>query len=96
MGTPPAVDHTRKQGERVSKYVSANSHVPFATVGACAIVFSLNHLRTSGDEATRRLVEFLRERRPDLLIVAGDIGAGDDFGNCLKGARGTRPPSGRG
>src|SRR6266702_2458973 len=42
-------------------------------------------VRASGDLATRMLVSFLEdaEERPDLLILAGDIGAGKDFGPCL-------------
>jgi 3',5'-cyclic AMP phosphodiesterase CpdA len=42
-------------------------------------------VRPSGDEATRMLVSFLEDadERPDLLILAGDIGAGKDFGPCL-------------
>ena len=42
-------------------------------------------VRPSGDEATRLLVSILQDEdeRPDLLILAGDIGAGKDFGPCL-------------
>ncbi len=40
--------------------------------------------RGRGDAATRRLAAFLHDRPPDLLILAGDIGAGDDFGPCLE------------
>ncbi len=42
-------------------------------------------VRPSGDEATRLLVSVLHDpdERPDLLILAGDIGAGKDFGPCL-------------
>src|SRR5262245_23994148 len=36
-----------------------------------------------GDAATGKLVEFLRADPPDLLILGGDVGAGDDFGRCL-------------
>lgn len=35
-------------------------------------------------EATGLLVQHLLADPPDLLILAGDIGAGDDFENCLK------------
>jgi 3',5'-cyclic AMP phosphodiesterase CpdA len=37
----------------------------------------------NGDAATRLLMEFLRQAPPDLLILAGDIGAGDHFEGCL-------------
>jgi predicted phosphohydrolase len=42
-------------------------------------------VRPTGDEATRLLVSVLKDKdeRPDLLILAGDIGAGKDFGPCL-------------
>lgn len=38
----------------------------------------------NGAEATRELVTDLLEDPPDLLILAGDIGAGDEFGRCLE------------
>jgi predicted phosphohydrolase len=38
----------------------------------------------NGDAATMLLVEFLLKRPLDLLILAGDIGAGDAFGPCLQ------------
>ncbi len=37
-----------------------------------------------GEEATRLLVAFLRERMPDVLILAGDIGTGQYFADCLQ------------
>jgi len=40
-------------------------------------------IRTSGDAATQQLVAHLAETPPDLLLIAGDIGAGDDFERCL-------------
>lgn len=40
-------------------------------------------IREPGDAATRRMLADLRERPPDLLILAGDVGAGDDFERCL-------------
>ncbi|CAN5485955.1 hypothetical protein BH10PLA2_BH10PLA2_39700 [soil metagenome] len=42
-------------------------------------------VRASGDEATRMLVSVLKDpdEQPDLLILAGDIGASKDFGPCL-------------
>jgi 3',5'-cyclic AMP phosphodiesterase CpdA len=41
-------------------------------------------VRPRGDEATRMLVSFLQADPPDLLVLAGDVGAGDDFGRCLE------------
>jgi predicted phosphohydrolase len=40
-------------------------------------------VRPSGDEATRLLVDFLQAEPPDVLVLAGDVGAGDDFARCL-------------
>jgi predicted phosphohydrolase len=37
----------------------------------------------TGDEATRLLLAFLRSQPPDVLILAGDIGAGEHFEKCL-------------
>src|SRR5579859_7049680 len=37
----------------------------------------------SGNNATRQLRDFLKQNPHDVLILAGDIGAGDDFGPCL-------------
>jgi len=36
-----------------------------------------------GDEAARRLHGFLQADPPDVLILAGDIGAGENFEKCL-------------
>ncbi len=36
-----------------------------------------------GVEATRALVAFLRAGPPDLLVLAGDVGTGTLFGDCL-------------
>jgi predicted phosphohydrolase len=36
-----------------------------------------------GDEATRSLAAFLRDRPPDVLVLGGDIGAGAFFADCL-------------
>src|SRR5215831_8319808 len=36
-----------------------------------------------GMEATRLLLSFLEARPPDLLVLAGDIGTGVLFGDCL-------------
>ncbi len=43
---------------------------------------STNHPK--GEESTRRLVAFLEKNPPDLLILAGDVGAGQHFGPCLE------------
>ncbi len=40
-------------------------------------------IRPSGDEATRLLIEFLNSEPPDVLILAGDVGAGAEFDTCL-------------
>ncbi|HLN31411.1 MAG TPA: metallophosphoesterase [Gemmataceae bacterium] len=40
-------------------------------------------VRPSGDEATTLLIDFLRQEPPDVLVLAGDAGAGRDFANCL-------------
>src|SRR4029077_7378838 len=36
-----------------------------------------------GDEATRLLLQHLQEQPPDLLLLGGDIGTDDHFGECL-------------
>jgi 3',5'-cyclic AMP phosphodiesterase CpdA len=41
-------------------------------------------VRPDGDAATRQLVAELVAKPPDLLILAGDIGAGADFERCLE------------
>lgn len=38
---------------------------------------------TAGNVATLELATYLFEHPPDVLILAGDIGAGDEFGRCL-------------
>ncbi len=40
-------------------------------------------IHESGDASTQRLVSHLAAQPPDLLILGGDIGAGDDFERCL-------------
>jgi 3',5'-cyclic AMP phosphodiesterase CpdA len=40
-------------------------------------------IRQTGDEATRLLIAFLNSCPPDALVLAGDVGAGQDFENCL-------------
>src|SRR5947209_801241 len=37
----------------------------------------------TGDAATGLLLDFLRQRPPDVLVLAGDVGAGAHFGECL-------------
>src|SRR5438477_5995603 len=39
--------------------------------------------RRRGDDATRALAAFLLAQPPDVLVLAGDIGAGEHFGACL-------------
>jgi len=41
-------------------------------------------IRPQGDAATRRLVAALECQPPDVLVLAGDVGAGDDFERCLE------------
>ncbi len=38
---------------------------------------------TAGNQATLELAAHLYEHQPDVLILGGDIGAGDDFARCL-------------
>src|SRR5262245_24671889 len=45
---------------------------------------------TAGNRATQDLVARLAETPPDLLIIAGDIGAADDFDRCLELFHGLR------
>jgi predicted phosphohydrolase len=40
-------------------------------------------IRPEGDAATRLLATELSRNPPDLLLIAGDVGAGDDFARCL-------------
>lgn len=49
-------------------------------------------IRPAGDAATRLLIDFLENERPDGLVLAGDIGAGDDFSSCLALFAGLRCP----
>jgi predicted phosphohydrolase len=37
----------------------------------------------NGDEATQLLIAFLRAHPPDLLVLAGDVGAASHFSECL-------------
>jgi predicted phosphohydrolase len=41
-------------------------------------------VHADGDAATRLLVAELTADQPDLLVIAGDIGAGDEFAPCLE------------
>lgn len=38
----------------------------------------------TGNAATERLRDFLQQHPPDLLILAGDLGAGNEFAPCLE------------
>jgi predicted phosphohydrolase len=40
-------------------------------------------VRKTGDEAIRLLVDFLKADPPDVLVLAGDMGAGQEFATCL-------------
>lgn len=40
--------------------------------------------RARGDEATRALASALAADPPDVLVLAGDVGAGEHFGTCLE------------
>lgn len=41
-------------------------------------------VRQRGDEATRLLLADLFDQPPDVVVLAGDVGAGDDFERCLQ------------
>jgi predicted phosphohydrolase len=41
-------------------------------------------IRPRGDEATRLLRDFLEAEPPDVLVLAGDVGAAADFAPCLE------------
>ena len=47
----------------------------------------------NGDEATRLLLDFVKAQPPDLLILAGDVGAAGHFGqpNSHQGHTFARP-----
>src|ERR1700732_4430486 len=40
-------------------------------------------IRAAGDAAIHELIDFLKKNPPDVLVLAGDIGAGKDFAPCL-------------
>lgn len=42
------------------------------------------NVRPAGDEATLGIVAFLKEHPVDVLVLAGDVGAGHQFGPCLE------------
>jgi predicted phosphohydrolase len=41
-------------------------------------------INARGDEATRLLVAYLQAEPPDVLVLAGDVGAAEDFAPCLE------------
>jgi predicted phosphodiesterase len=48
-----------------------------------AVTADLHWGHRRGDDAIRELVAFLYDRPPDVLVLAGDVGAGAHFGGCL-------------
>ena len=48
-----------------------------------AITADLHWGHRKGAEATRLLSAYLHEHPPDVLLLAGDIGTGNAFGDCL-------------
>jgi predicted phosphohydrolase len=48
-----------------------------------AVTADLHWGHRAGTEATLLLVDYLRAHPPDLLIVAGDVGSGEHFADCL-------------
>jgi 3',5'-cyclic AMP phosphodiesterase CpdA len=48
-----------------------------------AITADLHWGHRRGEEATRLLADFVRTRPPDVLVIAGDVGVGENFGACL-------------
>src|SRR5262245_4746805 len=65
--TPPR-DLTTSEPHRLSIAITADLHWG---------------IREPGDAATLRMLADLHSIPPDVLILAGDIGAGDDFERCL-------------
>jgi len=62
--------------------MDANPNAPSVRIALTAdLHYGTRH--ASGNEATERLVADLIDNPPDALILAGDIGAGDDFRRCL-------------
>lgn len=58
-----------------------NPH-PFRIAVTADLHFGTRH--AAGHRATLDLVARLKEQPPDLIVLAGDIGAGDDFERCLE------------
>src|SRR5436190_15660669 len=48
-----------------------------------AVTADLHWGHRRGSEAVRLLASFLRHRPPDLLVLAGDLGTGGFFEECL-------------
>jgi predicted phosphohydrolase len=48
-----------------------------------AVTADLHWGHRKGAEATSLLVDFLKQQPPDLLILAGDVGTSNYFGECL-------------
>src|SRR5947208_841529 len=40
-------------------------------------------IRPAGDAATRLMLQFLKAEPPDVVVLVGDIGAGDEYAPCL-------------
>jgi predicted phosphohydrolase len=49
-----------------------------------AVTADLHWGHRRGAEATRLLASWLRERPPDVLVLAGDVGTGAHFEDCLR------------
>src|SRR5262245_44884418 len=50
---------------------------------AVALTADLHWGHRVGQDATRRLIEHLYAHPPDVLVLAGDIGTGPHFDDCL-------------
>jgi predicted phosphohydrolase len=48
-----------------------------------AVTADLHWGHRRGHDATRQLMDYVRRRSPGVLVLAGDIGAGPDFADCL-------------
>lgn len=55
---------------------------PFRLAVTADLHYGTRH--TAGNDATRALAGYLLENQPDALVIAGDIGAGQDFSRCLE------------
>src|SRR3954452_10277670 len=49
-----------------------------------ALTADLHWGHRRGADATRLLADFLKDHPPDVLVLAGDIGTGVLFGDCLR------------